>query len=432
MLVPMELRMTNGMVGGYTSRGQVRLTRRTLLRGAGAIVGLNLPGVGTRQVLARRESMVASELASVALPPDVGQTDLQVYVPATGHTLRGSFLDYWRANGAASVYGNPISEPFAADGYYSQAFENVVLQYRPEFFDTHDPIMRPMSIGQLADGQQTRLSRIGSQRAEKRYDDASQPRDRTDPTVSRVRDAGGVYTESTGHTIGGAILDWYTFHEGEFYLGAPLTEPYDERGATVQYFEGGLLVADQNGVRLAPLAKELGSHLGIDTTPVKRGELPLYDEMLFWTTDSPNPVGDPYAPGPKWIEVSISQQTLWAYQGNTVISSTRVSTGLEPNGTEEGLFHVRLKYSKQDMQGFTDATGEVLGFGEARPGTIPYEVKDVPHVMYFNMEAEAFHGAYWHDNFGQPMSHGCINLPVVFADWLYGWTPLGTGVWIHE
>lgn len=130
-------------------------------------------------------------------------------------------------------------------------------------------------------------------------------------------------------------------------------------------------------------------------------------------------------------EVSISLQMLWVYQGQTVISSTRVSTGLEPNGTEEGLFHVRLKYAKQDMRGFTDATGEVLGFGEARPGTIPYEVKDVPHVMYVNMEAEAFHGAYWHGNFGQAMSHGCINLPIGFADWLYGWTPLGTAVWVH-
>ena len=61
--------------------------------------------------------------ANVELPPDLGQAAFQVFVPATSHTLRGYFLDYWRATGGVTVYGNPISEPFAsADGLYSQAF----------------------------------------------------------------------------------------------------------------------------------------------------------------------------------------------------------------------------------------------------------------------------------------------------------------------
>jgi hypothetical protein len=69
-------------------------------------------------------------LAGVELPPDIGQADYQVYVKASRHTLRGSMLDYWRANGARVVYGNPISEPFAAaNGLYSQAFEGAVFQY---------------------------------------------------------------------------------------------------------------------------------------------------------------------------------------------------------------------------------------------------------------------------------------------------------------
>ena len=59
-------------------------------------------------------------------------------------------------------------------------------------------------------------------------------------------------------------------------------------------------------------------------------------------------------------------------------------------------------------------------------------VEDVPDVMYINMDAEALHGAYWHNNFGQRMSHGCINQPLEFADFLYGWAPLGTVVWVHE
>jgi lipoprotein-anchoring transpeptidase ErfK/SrfK len=51
--------------------------------------------------------------------------------------------------------------------------------------------------------------------------------------------------------------------------------------------------------------------------------------------------------------------------------------------------------------------------------------------MYFDSDAEALHGAYWHNNFGNPMSHGCVNLPLDFAHFLYGWAPLGTMVWVH-
>ena len=74
-------------------------------------------------------------LAGVELPPDIGQSEYQVYVKASRHTLRGSMLDYWRANGASVVYGNPISEPFAGEnGLYSQAFEGAIFQYHSEYF----------------------------------------------------------------------------------------------------------------------------------------------------------------------------------------------------------------------------------------------------------------------------------------------------------
>ncbi len=412
-------------------------TRRDVLRWARvATLGASLAPMGTRRVAAHDGSNPSvTAFANVALPPDVGQTGHHVYVPATGHTLRGSFLDYWRANGAASVYGNPISEPFEADnGYYSQAFENVVFQYRPEFFYTHDPIMRPLPISELVDRRENLPWVSGGRRAGSgsRRSAAWRQLDRGSDEVARVLERGGMYVEATGHTISGDILAWYTFNEGPFYLGAPLTEPLAERETTIQYFEGGLVMAGEEGVSLAPLAKELASKLGINTTPAEQGDLPAYDELLFWTADTPSPLGDPYAPGPKWIEVSISQQTLWAYQGDTLIHQTLVSTGLDPNLTELGMFHIRLKYLEQDLGGFTDSTGEVIGFGDAPDGTVPYLVEDVPHVMYFNMEAEALHGTYWHNNFGAPMSHGCVNLPLDVAEWIYGWAPIGTGVWIHE
>src|SRR5688500_17166593 len=84
----------------------------------------------------------ANSLDAVELPPDIGQSEYQVYVKASRHTLRGSMLDYWRANGAASIYGNPISEPFgASNGLYGQAFEGAVFQYHSEYLYTDEPVM---------------------------------------------------------------------------------------------------------------------------------------------------------------------------------------------------------------------------------------------------------------------------------------------------
>ena len=360
-------------------------------------------------------------------------------MPATGHTLRGSMLDYWRANGGGAVYGNPISEPFASnDGYYSQAFERAVFQFRPEYVDTEDPIIRlaPIVPAVLAD----RLT--GSARTGRRVNGGGdrrasswRPLAQNGKTATRAINAGGFVDAVTGHSVTGDFLAWYAGHEGGFYLGSPVSEQRQERGATAQYFEGGQLIQGSDGqFRLTEIVKENASQLGIDTTRVDQGGLPDYDESLFWTADNPNPAGDPSTPGRRWVEVSINDQQLWAYQSGTVVLTTLVSTGLAPNVTSPGVFHVRLKYPSQTMQGFTSSTGEVVGFGTTATsaGEIPYTVKDVPNVMYFSLSAEALHGTYWHNNFGNPMSHGCVNLPLDVAAWMYGWAGLGTLVWIHE
>ena len=89
------------------------------------------------------------------------------------------------------------------------------------------------------------------------------------------------------------------------------------------------------------------------------------------------------------------------------------------------------------MSGFTSNTGEVVGVGtdstpDSTNGLSEYEVADVPNVMYFDFDAEALHGAYWHNNFGNKMSHGCVNLPLDVAAFLYQWAPLGTAVTVTE
>lgn len=117
-------------------------------------------------------------------------------------------------------------------------------------------------------------------------------------------------------------------------------------------------------------------------------------------------------PGEKWIEVDLSSQTLTAYAGSTPVYSAVVSTGLPRTPTVTGEYRIYAKYRSAPMSG---------------PG---YYLPNVPHIMYF-YRGYALHGTYWHNNFGQPMSHGCVNLRTSDAEWLYHWAPVGTLVRIH-
>lgn len=369
------------------------------------------------------------------IPPDMGQTALDVYVSATGHSVRGMMLDYWRANGAASVYGNPISEPFgAANGLYSQAFERGIFQWNPEWSWTDDPAVRLMPIGT----QEVRETRLGT-RADGRRTGADRrasawrPGSESEARAAEVASVGGRFSETSGYSIAGEFGAWYDSHEGWFYLGAPISEPHRERGVMVQYFENAVMLSIDGVAVPAPLPKENPQAYGFDTAPVAQDGRPEFSEALF--IQNPNPYGvDPAGiPGRKRIEVSISQQTMTVYQGDQIVLQSLVSTGLSPNDTEIGNFHIRLKYELQDMAGFTNATGEVVGFEDSGTQTADrYEVKDVPDVMYFNYDAEALHGTYWHNNFGQRMSHGCVNQPLDVAAFMYDFAPLGTEVNVVE
>ena len=114
----------------------------------------------------------------------------------------------------------------------------------------------------------------------------------------------------------------------------------------------------------------------------------------------------------RWIDVNLSAQRLTAYQGNTPVRSTLVSTGLPGTLTPTGQYRIYVKYVSTLMTG---------------PG---YYLPNVPYTMYF-YRGYGIHGTYWHNNFGRPMSHGCINLPTPQAQWLYSWAPVGTLVKIH-
>jgi lipoprotein-anchoring transpeptidase ErfK/SrfK len=115
------------------------------------------------------------------------------------------------------------------------------------------------------------------------------------------------------------------------------------------------------------------------------------------------------------IEVDLSAQRLYMMQNGAVVSSWAISSGLPGTPTPTGHFTVRDHIRVQTMSS--------TQYG--------YVVPDVQWVMYFDYNGDAFHGVYWHDNFGHPMSHGCVGMPIGLAQQLYEWTPDGTDVYVH-
>jgi hypothetical protein len=109
----------------------------------------------------------------------------------------------------------------------------------------------------------------------------------------------------------------------------------------------------------------------------------------------------------RWIRVDLSEQLLIAYEDGQPIRGFVVSTGLPGTATVTGTFNIRVKVRSQTMSGGT-------------PGNGYYNLPNVEWVQYFYADY-GFHGTYWHNNFGNPMSHGCINMTNSDAKWLFDW-----------
>ncbi|MDJ0736855.1 MAG: L,D-transpeptidase [Nostocaceae cyanobacterium] len=115
----------------------------------------------------------------------------------------------------------------------------------------------------------------------------------------------------------------------------------------------------------------------------------------------------------RWIEIDLSEQRLYGWEGKTLIYSFQISGGKPSTPTPKGNFLIGAKYRYNRMRGSD------------------YDIPNVPYAMYF-YKGYAIHGAFWHNKFGTPVSHGCVNLRVNSARKLYNWSSLGTLVVVHE
>jgi hypothetical protein len=122
----------------------------------------------------------------------------------------------------------------------------------------------------------------------------------------------------------------------------------------------------------------------------------------------------------KWIEVNLHEQTIAAYENKQLVFASLVASGIEPFWTKPGLFQIYEKYDATPMRGSFEADRSDA-----------YYLEDVPWTMYYD-DARALHGAYWHNGFGAVRSHGCVNLSVGDARWLYDWAEVGDWVYVWD
>lgn len=120
----------------------------------------------------------------------------------------------------------------------------------------------------------------------------------------------------------------------------------------------------------------------------------------------------------KWIDIDLSEQRVYMKEGTSTIGSFLISSGKwAPTPTGEFAIWTKLRYTR--MTGGSKALGTY------------YDLPNVPYTMYY-YKGYGLHGAYWHNNFGQPMSHGCVNMRPEEAGIIFNWAEVGTKVVVHN
>jgi lipoprotein-anchoring transpeptidase ErfK/SrfK len=387
-----------------------------------------------RFVRACLASLILGALAGVwALPQGTRADSTALFFASTGHRLSDEqgLLGYWRASSGPLTLGPPITEAFADGELTVQYFARGRLERHPEYGDA---IVRGL---------------LGAEYS------AALFRSFALPSAGQADQPGLRRFAETGHTLGAPFRAFWEANGGLDVFGLPISEPAWEYVGPellqVQYFERARLeyhplAADTAlAVQISPLGRDLARLRGIPTGPAdpqgapsvgddgqplpvpEAASAPVVSEPAPTAKPAPAakpaPVARPAAPAPaarggKSITVDLSDQWLYAYQADTMVYDAPVSTGRDGFNTPVGTFAVYAKLRSQTMEG-------TLG-GEY------YRVPNVPNVMYV-VGGVAIHGTYWHNQFGTGVrrSHGCINVGLAQAAWLYAWASMGTPVTVR-
>jgi lipoprotein-anchoring transpeptidase ErfK/SrfK len=380
--------------------------------------------------------IVALATTDAATPASAQASAL--YFPRTGHHLTDDhgFLSFWRNHDGPRLLGFPVTETSIVEGIGpTQYFEKGRLEH-------------------VAAPDGTPVVRTGAVVAE--YIAALY---RTfPPRPDRQPVEGELLFAETGHSVREPFLGFWQTAGGVEFFGMPISEPLWEQTAAglrqVQYFERArlervpTLAGAPDEIQVSDLGRALAELRGLNTAPVPNRGFEIFGPPVPAAPDvaplnapsgapTPPPAARPSpsprtpAPSPptnrasvpaprsagkaKRIVINLSKQWLYAYEDDRLVFDAPVATGRDGMNTPTGNFQIYAKLPVQTMDGVTDGKYWV--------------VPNVPHVMYFS-GGVALHGTYWHNLFGTGArpSHGCVNLPLKSAAWLYEWAPVGTPV----
>ena len=216
-------------------------------------------------------------------------------------------------------------------------------------------------------------------------------------------------------------------------LGQPVGPEQAVPGGYLQYFANGRLEWDPfGGTRLGLLGSEVAGRRGVTTGGVARpaGTATFGDYMAAAQADEDERkafgvrlagnLGFYPARDEHWVLVSIPQQRVTAYEGmRTVLQRPLLNRRGRKGLTTRGLCAIQRRIANETMDSTT------IGYPKGHPKY--YRLENVLCTQYFN-GGEALHYAYWHNNFGQPMSYGCVNLRLNTAKWFWDWAGFGTRV----
>jgi len=181
------------------------------------------------------------------------------------------------------------------------------------------------------------------------------------------------------------------------------------------------------------LPKYLSFQKGIDPNTISEYYDPLARVGIFNNKevavprDQPQVLGDMVAMtnnSDKYIEVDLTSQKVYTYENGQRLKEYLISSGTWGR-TPTGIFKIWIKIRSQKMSGGSRLTNDY------------YYLPNVPYIMYFYNEKYAkrvgfgIHGTYWHNNFGVPMSHGCINMRTADAAEVFNWAEVGTEIRIY-